>query len=80
MDSSIRIVISTANLYEPDWTNRTQGVWISPKLPLVPGSVKNKDSKTHFQRDLLNYMQSYNIVELLFWVDRIRNCDFRDIK
>ena len=31
-DLSVRVVVSTANLVSSDWENRTQGLWVSPRL------------------------------------------------
>lgn len=38
-DGSMRIVVSTANLYADDWENRTQGIWISPKCEKLAKNV-----------------------------------------
>lgn len=85
-DNSIRIVVSTANLYEDDWKNRTQGIWISPKCRALLSSEQTFDnhhtfdSKTQFKKNFVKYLSSYNILELQFWINRIQNCDFSDIK
>lgn len=82
-DKSIRIVISTANLYQSDWGNRTQGIWISPKCPALSSpeqKSQSHDSKTYFKKNLVKYLNAYNILELQFWINRIQNCDFSEIK
>lgn len=82
-DKSVRIVMSTANLYQSDWGNRTQGVWISPKCPPLSSlEQKNRsnDSKTNFKQNLVKYLNAYNILELQFWINRIKNCDFSEFK
>lgn len=77
-DGSMRVVISTANLYENDWDNRTQGLWMSEKLDAMPigSNAMAGDSVTEFRRELLNYLTSYNLPLLRQWIERIRNTNF----
>lgn len=81
-DGSSRLVISTANLYVEDWHNRTQGVWISPKLSLLDDNVDTSagESPTGFKEDYLKYLSIYKIGKLLPWIDRLRKTDFSSIK
>lgn len=81
-DGSMRVVISTANLYEDDWHNRTQGVWISPKLPELPEDANTGagESQTGFKQDLMLYLVEYKISQLQPWIARIRKSDFSAIK
>ncbi|XP_049547524.1 probable tyrosyl-DNA phosphodiesterase [Anopheles darlingi] len=81
-DGSMRIVISTANLYEDDWHNRTQGLWISPRLPAVPEDADTAfgESVTDFRSNLLAYLDAYKLTQLQPWIARIRRTDFSDIK
>ncbi|XP_014248048.1 probable tyrosyl-DNA phosphodiesterase [Cimex lectularius] len=76
-DKSIRVVVSTANLVETDWDNRTQGLWVSPRCPpLEPGSdTMSGDSVTNFKRDLLRYLSNYKIPQIVPWTNRIAQCD-----
>ncbi|XP_050443691.1 probable tyrosyl-DNA phosphodiesterase [Adelges cooleyi] len=77
-DGSVRVVVMTANLREEDWTNLTQGIWVSPKFPLLQDSDKhNGDSLTGFKNDILRYFRSYNLRLLDSWIDKIQKCDFR---
>ncbi|KAH8413334.1 hypothetical protein KR009_010047 [Drosophila setifemur] len=80
-DNSMRVVISTANLYEDDWHNRTQGVWISPKLPALPEDADTGagESQTGFKQDLMLYLVEYKISQLQPWIARIRSSDFSAI-
>ncbi|KAH8287893.1 hypothetical protein KR018_006540 [Drosophila ironensis] len=83
-DGGMRVVISTANLYKEDWRNRTQGVWISPKLPALPALPEDADTRagespTGFKRDLMYYLAKYKIAQLLPWIVRIQNSDFSAI-
>ncbi|XP_053680169.1 probable tyrosyl-DNA phosphodiesterase [Anopheles nili] len=81
-DGSMRIVVSTANLYEDDWHNRTQGLWVSPRLPAVPEDSDTSfgESVTDFRANLLAYLNAYKIPRLQQWVTRIRKTDFSELK
>uniref|UniRef100_A0A182P8G8 PBZ-type domain-containing protein n=1 Tax=Anopheles epiroticus TaxID=199890 RepID=A0A182P8G8_9DIPT len=81
-DGSMRVVVSTANLYEDDWHNRTQGLWISPRLPAVPegSDTKYGESRTDFRSSLLTYLDAYKLPQLQPWMARIRKTDFSDVK
>ncbi|KAI4502376.1 hypothetical protein M0802_002288 [Mischocyttarus mexicanus] len=76
-DGGIRIVISTANLYEDDWENRTQGLWISPHLPPIKGSIDTAsgESKTGFKKDLIKYLNNYQNSALVNWIFTVRMAD-----
>ncbi|XP_058838346.1 probable tyrosyl-DNA phosphodiesterase isoform X2 [Topomyia yanbarensis] len=78
MDGSMRIVVSTANLYEDDWHNRTQGLWVSPRLPPVSEDADTGfgESRTGFRGSLISYLNSYKIAPLQPWVARIQKIDF----
>ncbi|XP_064551419.1 probable tyrosyl-DNA phosphodiesterase [Drosophila montana] len=77
-DGSMRVVISTANLYEDDWHNRTQGLWISPLLPALPEGADTAagESPTGFKQDLMLYLVEYKVSQLQPWIARIRKSDF----
>uniref|UniRef100_A0A182S508 Tyrosyl-DNA phosphodiesterase n=1 Tax=Anopheles funestus TaxID=62324 RepID=A0A182S508_ANOFN len=81
-DGSMRVVISTANLYEAEWHNRTQGLWISPRLPAVPegSDTTYGESRTDFRASLLSYLDAYKLSLLDPWMARIRKSDFSDVK
>lgn len=78
-DGSMRVVVMTANLYEDDWENRTQGVWISPRLKQMPDDLDTAagESRTEFRSDLLRYLTAYKLSHLQPWITRIRKTDFR---
>lgn len=82
VDGSMRVVVSTANLYEDDWHNRTQGLWISPKLKPLPDDADTSvgDSVTEFRDSLLRYLLEYKQPKLQSWITRIRKTDFSEIK
>ncbi|CAD7091212.1 unnamed protein product [Hermetia illucens] len=80
-DGSMRVVVSTANLYEDDWHNRTQGLWISPTLKPLPENVDTAtgESPTGFRNDLMLYLVEYKISKLQPWIARIRKTDFSSV-
>ncbi|KAL2158920.1 hypothetical protein VTH06DRAFT_2950 [Thermothelomyces fergusii] len=66
-DDTAQIVIHTANMIVRDWTNMTQAVWLSPRLPLMEPSqadARPEDaaagSGAKFKIDLLNYLRAYD--------------------
>ena len=71
-DDSAQVVIHTANMIAKDWTNLTNGVWRSPRLPLLnPTNVAAAaaaagmtpatiGSGARFKADLLAYLRAYN--------------------
>lgn len=81
-DKSMRVVVSTANLYEEDWKNRTQGIWISPRCY----EIAKKDhwyegeSESGFRSDLLEYLNNYCEPELKEWTARIKRTNFEAVK
>lgn len=81
-DNSIRVIVSTANLVESDWENRTQGLWISPKLPQLSlnADTTSGDSPTQFKTDLLRYLNSYRIPQVQEWIGRVRRADFSSVR
>lgn len=81
-DKSMRVVISTANLYEDDWHNRTQGLWISPRCYEMDteGHSSQGESVTGFRADLIRYLNKYNQPRLQEWTARIQRTNFEAIK
>lgn len=80
-DGSMRVVVSTANLYEDDWHNRTQGLWMSNKLDALPDTHDTAagESATAFRADLLKYLMSYNNSKLQPWIARVRKSNFQSV-
>lgn len=81
-DGSMRVVVSTANLYVDDWENRTQGLWISPKCRALPlnADTASGESVTEFRESLERYLVAYNIPKLQPWIARVRRTDFSAVK
>ncbi|KAL0808371.1 hypothetical protein ABMA28_012853 [Loxostege sticticalis] len=80
-DGSLRVVISTANLYIDDWENRTQGLWFSPRCPELPPDAMPHDgeSPTLFKKSLIRYLSHYHMPCLAFYLERVKRCDFSHI-
>ncbi|XP_048003669.1 probable tyrosyl-DNA phosphodiesterase [Leguminivora glycinivorella] len=80
-DGSLRVVVSTANLYMDDWENRTQGLWFSPRCPELPPDAMphDGDSPTQFKKSLLKYLAQYRTPMLSRYVARVQRCDFTHI-
>lgn len=80
-DGSMRVVVSTANLYEDDWHNRVQGLWMSDKLEPMPDDYDTAagESVTGFRNDLLKYLTSYNNPKLQPWIVRVRKSNFKSV-
>nr|XP_012232122.1 PREDICTED: LOW QUALITY PROTEIN: probable tyrosyl-DNA phosphodiesterase [Linepithema humile] len=79
-DGGIRVVVSTANLYSDDWENRTQGLWISPHLPLLSAAEaanpNGGESPTGFKKDLKRYLETYKYPALTQWILAVQRADF----
>ncbi|XP_045479337.1 probable tyrosyl-DNA phosphodiesterase [Harmonia axyridis] len=80
-DDSIRVVVSTANLYYEDWNHYNQGLWLSPSCPpMTEDTPNNGDSPTRFKSDLLWYLKTYNVPCLKPWIERVEKTDFSHIR
>ena len=82
-DNSVRVVVHTSNLISSDWENRTQGLWVSPKCPILKESTTKNirietigDSETHFKKSLLSYLNFYEVSVLRPFIEKIKQCDF----
>ncbi|KAF6200302.1 hypothetical protein GE061_006605 [Apolygus lucorum] len=81
-DGGLRVVISTANLVESDWDNRTQGLWISPKCPALPedSDTLSGESPTRFKMCFTRYLSAYKVPELVPWIKKISRADMSEIR
>ncbi|KAI1122439.1 tyrosyl-DNA phosphodiesterase [Nemania abortiva] len=67
-DDTAQVIIHTANMIAKDWTNMTNGVWISPSLPKLQSPDQVAEiygtigSSPRFKFDLLSYLRAYNKV------------------
>lgn len=78
-DKSMRVVISTANLYKDDWDNRVQGVWISDRLPAVSDESVG-ESATNFRQDLVRFLINYKNAKIDEYIDRVKKSNFSSVK
>lgn len=79
-DKSMRVVISTANLYQDDWDNRVQGLWISDRLPALPSDAASGESVTGFRADLVSFLEHYGHPQLKAYIERIKKSDFSSVR
>jgi MATE family multidrug resistance protein len=89
-DNTAQIIIHTANMIPKDWTNMTNAVWKSPKLPLstVPdntsqhGQLLPVGSGLRFKADLLSYLMKYDSSKVICkpLVDHLGHFDFSSIR
>ncbi|XP_057651302.1 probable tyrosyl-DNA phosphodiesterase [Diorhabda carinulata] len=81
-DNSLRVVVSTANLYYEDWNHYNQGLWVSPTLPRLSDSSSEKDgeSPTQFKTNLLNYLRSYKESILEPFIQYVQKADFSAVR
>lgn len=79
-ETGIRVVILTSNMIESDWNQKTQAIWMSDLLPPLPSDALSVDtSKTHFKTDLLEYLQTYRLPSINFWIALIKRHDFSSV-
>jgi tyrosyl-DNA phosphodiesterase 1 len=67
-DDFAQVIVHTANMIEQDWRNLTQGVWLSPLLPIQahqelkenPSTLPAIGTGLRFKRDFLAYLRYYS--------------------
>ncbi|XP_031342097.1 probable tyrosyl-DNA phosphodiesterase isoform X2 [Photinus pyralis] len=81
-DNSLRVVVSTANLYYEDWNYYNQGLWISPRCPVLDAAQSDVsgDGPTNFKTSLISYLNSYELPILKQWIDYIKRADFSAVR
>ncbi|CAH1106198.1 unnamed protein product [Psylliodes chrysocephalus] len=81
-DNSVRVVVSTANLYYEDWNYYNQGLWVSPLCKRLPETCTEKDGEsiTKFKANLLSYLRSYNETILKPFIEYVQKADFSQIR
>ncbi|KHJ91887.1 Tyrosyl-DNA phosphodiesterase [Oesophagostomum dentatum] len=75
-ETGLHIIVSTANLVEGDWDQKTQCFYYASGPFLNSGSVATEKG---FSKDLCDYLSEYHLSDLTYWIDRIKNCDLSDI-
>ncbi|KAL7917492.1 tyrosyl-DNA phosphodiesterase [Trichoderma austrokoningii] len=89
-DNTAQVIIHTANMIPKDWTNMTNAVWKSPKLPpsLEPDVLPQFrrllpiGSGMRFKADLLSYLMEYDAYRATCkpLTDYLVNFDFSGIR
>ncbi|XP_018573355.1 probable tyrosyl-DNA phosphodiesterase isoform X2 [Anoplophora glabripennis] len=81
-DNSVRVVVSSANLYYEDWNHYNQGLWLSPACPRLPESsaASEGESPTGFKANLLSYLGTYNLPCLQSFIDHVKRADFSAVR
>ncbi|TRX89311.1 hypothetical protein FHL15_009748 [Xylaria flabelliformis] len=87
-DDTAQVIIHTANMIAKDWTNLTNGVWISPLLPKLQQPRQGAEtcgrigSGSRFKFDLLSYLRAYNTMRNVCnsLVDEITKYDFSAVR
>ncbi|ENN78310.1 hypothetical protein YQE_05215, partial [Dendroctonus ponderosae] len=68
-DESVRVVVSTANLYYEDWNHYNQG----------NSAERDGEAITGFKGHLLDYLRTYQLPILKDWVKYVANADFGEV-
>lgn len=87
-DDMAQVIVHTANMIAKDWTNMTNGVWISPLLPKLASSHQlaktpgRMGSGSRFKFDLLSYLRAYNKVRNVCGplVEKLASYDFSAVR
>lgn len=89
-DDTAEVIIHTANMIPKDWTNMTNAVWRSPRLPRSPRGTKPPPcyqdleigSGDRFKADLTSYLRSYDCRVLTCGplADKINGYDFTAVR
>lgn len=91
-DDTAQVIIHTANMIAVDWTNMTNAVWRSPRLPKLGGARRaasdastpppTPGSGAAFQSDLFRYLRWYDRHKRICapLVDELGRYDFGDVR
>ncbi|KAI1647924.1 phospholipase D/nuclease [Daldinia loculata] len=87
-DDTAQVIIYTANMIPKDWTNLTNGVWQTPRLPRLTESHKSSETDLRigygprFKIDLLNYLRAYDTKRQICksMVDEMEKYDFGAVR
>ncbi|XP_065683636.1 tyrosyl-DNA phosphodiesterase 1 isoform X1 [Hydra vulgaris] len=71
--TGLRIIITTANLVEQDWFQKTQGIWKSPLFAIKDVAYDGKNDP--FKEDLLEYLSSYGNSKLGMYAEKLKEYD-----
>ncbi|KAG5927930.1 hypothetical protein E4U42_001522 [Claviceps africana] len=92
-DDTAEVIVHTANMIPKDWTNMTNAVWRSPRLPRSAKEIPTSSASTpyedlgigsghRFQADLISYLRSYDrrAVTCGPLADRLSRYDFSAVR
>lgn len=84
-DDTAQVIIHTANMIAKDWTNMTNGVWMSPPLPKLQTAHQTHPirgpvgSGSQFKYDLLRYLWMYDKLRRSL-VEDLKKYDFSAVR
>ncbi len=88
-DNTAQVIIHTANMIAKDWTNMTNGVWMSPSLPelkdteYIPAPEDMAVGRgERFKHDLMNYFKAYELYgpTCKALVEKLKRYDFTAVR
>ncbi|XP_011493978.1 PREDICTED: probable tyrosyl-DNA phosphodiesterase [Ceratosolen solmsi marchali] len=76
-NDKIRIIVSNADMRHIQWKSQTQGIWVSPLLPLLPDITDPSDGEsiTNFKNDFIDYLSQYEQPEVFGWIALVQRAD-----
>ncbi|KAL6739606.1 hypothetical protein Aduo_013040 [Ancylostoma duodenale] len=74
-ETKLHIIVSTANLIEGDWDQKTQCFYYASGY----FSDEGVSTQSEFAKDLCDYLSEYHLSDITYWIDRIKNCDLSGI-
>ncbi|CAN6618988.1 hypothetical protein TRVA0_007S02564 [Trichomonascus vanleenenianus] len=79
-DGSIQIVIHTANMISFDWTNMSQGAWLSERLmPKKDPEDTSTPVGAQFQQDFIRYLRAYRKEPSNKLAEELKGYDFSPV-
>lgn len=79
-DQSIRIIVPSGSFTKKAWNSRSMIMWVSDRLPVIgPNDAGSGDSVTKFKSELIRYLKSYKCEDLSFWIDTVKNVNFKSV-
>lgn len=88
-DNTAQVIIHTANMIAKDWTNMTNGVWMSPLLPELNDTENIPAPETmavgsgrKFKHDLMNYLRAYDLYRptCKTLIEKLTRYDFKAVQ
>lgn len=81
-DGTCQVVIHTANLLRIDWEEKTESIWLSPRLMRLEKEeeVELTQYGTRFKADFLAYLRSYKRPSIEVLINKLERYDFNPIR